>query len=73
MTPILQDIIVLFGLLIDGHAITSNGMCNLVTLCEHVFRVTPLPTELKEGRICLKWFDEIFVTPLDDVDDEVFV
>ena len=70
-TPILQDIIVLFELLIDGHAITSNGMSNLFTLCEHAFRVTPFPIELKKGGICLKWFDEIFVTPSDNVDEEV--
>jgi hypothetical protein len=47
MTPTLQDIALLLGLFIDGQVVIFTSVRNQITLCEHVFRLTPPPFELK--------------------------
>ena len=69
MTPTLQDIALLFGLFIDGHAVTFTSVRNQIVLCEHVFKLAPPPFELKRGSIRLKWIENIFTTPLNDAND----
>ena len=71
MTPILQDITILFGLCINGHIVIFDKVHNQVTLRESVFRLTLFYTKLKEGTCILNDLEEIFSTPPDVVVHEV--
>jgi len=42
MTLALNDVKILLGLPIDGHAFTSTGVYNRIMLYEHAFRLAPL-------------------------------
>ena len=71
MTPTLQDIALLLGLFIDGQVVIFTSVRNQITLCEHVFRLTPPSFELKRVSIRFKWIENIFTKPLNDANDKV--
>jgi hypothetical protein len=46
-------------------------MHNWIVLYEGAFGLLPSFFKLKRGSICLKYIEEIFITPLNDVNNEV--
>jgi hypothetical protein len=71
MIPTLHDMMVLFGLPIDGRLVTSTDVYNRIMLCEWSFGLILTPSKFKWGSIRLKWIDETFTTPWDDINDKV--
>jgi len=47
MTLTLQDVVVLLGLSIDGHSVTSTSVCNRIALYEWSFELASPHSELK--------------------------
>ena len=74
MTPTLQDVVVLFGLPIDGWVGIAVGIQDKIALCKHVFGRVPLPKMFKRNALSMSWLlkKKKFKLP-DNCDDKILL
>ncbi|XP_028075128.1 serine/threonine-protein phosphatase 7 long form homolog [Camellia sinensis] len=69
-TVTLQDVSVLYGLWIDGRAVTGPDppftMDQWIALCAELLGVAPTPADLQTGRVRVRWLSEQFQGHLPD-------
>ena len=74
-TVTLQDVSVLYGLRIDGRAVTgvdsSLATEQWIALCAELLGVAPTPADLQAGRVRVRWLAEHFAHLPDHAPDEL--
>ena len=74
-TVTLQDVSVLYGLRIDGRAVTgvdpSIATEQWIALCAELLGVAPTPADLQAGRLRVRWLAEHFAHLPDHAPDEL--
>lgn len=68
-TITLQDVALLLGLQINGHAVTGKGDLQWGDLCEELLGVRPDQTVLHGSSLKLNWLQTLFLQPPPDADD----
>ena len=71
MTITLQDMALLTGLPVDGHAVCATTRIDWAGLCQELLGRRPTASELKGARLKMTWLDTHFRAVLADADDEV--
>ncbi|KAL7208408.1 hypothetical protein ACSBR1_030209 [Camellia fascicularis] len=73
-TVTLHDVAILFGLPVDGHAVTGkdpgNKLDDLIALCVELLGVAPIQQDFRGSSLKLKWISEHFHHLPHDASDE---
>ena len=69
MTITLQDVVIILGLCIDGHAVTRTCLLNVVELCGELLGVTPPADALRGSAISIRWLCQQLSTLGPDADE----